>query len=300
MSAVPASMHPMGKKQTILVTGATTGIGRDAACVLARRGHRVFATGRSRAALDDLAGDGRREGWNLETLGLDVTDAASIADAARQVDERTGGDGLDVLVNNAGYATVGPLAELSIDALRRQFETNVFGVVAVTQALLPAMFQRRQGRIINVSSVSGRIPAPVLGAYHASKYALEAVSDSLRMELHAFGIHVVLVEPGTIRTAFASRVVEEMDREKVKGSRYGSAYARAAAIEGRFDRVASSVVPVTRALVRAVEAARPCTRYVAPRRFWLAIALIAALPTRLVDAAMRVAFGLTRRQLLGQ
>jgi short-subunit dehydrogenase len=292
-------MHLMGQKQTILVTGATAGIGREAACALARRGHRVFATGRSRAALDELAREGRREGWDLETLALDVSDAASIAEAGRHVEEQTGGRGLDVLVNNAGYATVGPLAELSIDALRRQFETNVFGAVAVTQAFLPAMFQRRQGRIINVSSVSGRIPAPVLGAYHASKYALEALSDALRMELAAFGIHVVVVEPGTIRTGFASRVVEEMNREKVPGSRYGSAYARAASIEGTFDRVASSVAPVTRALVRAVEASRPCTRYVAPRRFWVAIALVAALPTRLVDAAMRVAFGLTRRQLLG-
>jgi short-subunit dehydrogenase len=211
----------MRAKKTILITGATAGIGRDAARALAGRGHRVIATGRSAAALADLEAQGRREGWELETLALDVTDAASIANAARWVNDRTNGDGVDVLVNNAGYATVGPLSELSIDALRRQFETNVFGAMAVTQAFLPSMFRRRKGRIINVSSVSGRIPAPVLGAYHASKYALEALSDSLRMELFGFGIDVVLVEPGTIRTEFASRVVKEMHREKIEGSRYG-------------------------------------------------------------------------------
>ena len=291
-------MELMRAKKTILITGATAGIGRDAARALAGRGHRVIATGRSAAALAELEAQSKHEGWNLETLALDVTDAASIADATRRVNDRTNGDGVDVLVNNAGYATVGPLAELSIDALRRQFETNVFGAMAVTQAFLPTMLLRRKGRIINVSSVSGRIPAPVLGAYHASKYALEALSDSLRMELFGFGIDVVLVEPGTIRTEFASRVVKEMHREKVEGSRYAAAYARAANIEASFDRVASSVAPVTNALVHAVEAVRPCSRYVAPRRFWLAIALVAALPTRLVDGVMRWAFGLTRRDLL--
>jgi NAD(P)-dependent dehydrogenase (short-subunit alcohol dehydrogenase family) len=257
----------------------------------------VIATGRNAEALSDLAARGQREGWNLMALELDVSDSASIAAAARSVHETTHGRGIDVLVNNAGYATVGPLAELSIDALRRQLETNVVGVIAVTQAFLPAMFQRRKGRVINVSSVSGRLPAPILGAYHASKYALEALSDALRMELAAFGIDVVLVEPGTIRTRFAATTVREMKAERLDGSRYAAAYARAATLEHRFDRVASPVAPVTQTLIRAIEASRPCTRYVAPGRFWLAIALVSLLPTRLVDGAMRWAFGLTRRQL---
>jgi NAD(P)-dependent dehydrogenase (short-subunit alcohol dehydrogenase family) len=287
----------MPTKQAVLVTGATAGIGLDAAAAFARRGHHVFATGRNVPALADLRALGEKERWHLETLPLDVIDAASIAAAASRVDESTAGRGLDVLVNNAGYATVGPLAELSIDAVRRQFETNVFGALAVTQAFLPSMFRRRKGRIVNVSSVSGRIPAPMLGAYHASKYALEALSDALRMELAAFGIDVVLVEPGTIRTQFASRTLREMQLQKLDASRYAGAYARAASVEGRFDKLASPVAPVTLALVRAIEARRPCTRYVAPGRFWLAIALVRGLPTRLTDAAMRWAFGLTKKQL---
>jgi short-subunit dehydrogenase len=225
----------MTTRQTILITGATAGIGLDAARALARRGHTVIATGRNAEALSDLAARGQREGWDLTTLELDVSDSASIAAAAKRVHESTHGRGLDVLVNNAGYATVGPLAELSIDALR--------------------------------------------------------------MELAAFGIDVVLVEPGTIRTRFAATTVREMKAERLDGSRYAAAYARAATLEHRFDRVASPVAPVTKTLIRAIEASRPCTRYVAPARFWLAIALVSVLPTRLVDGAMRWAFGLTRRQL---
>jgi short-subunit dehydrogenase len=287
----------MQTKQSILITGATAGIGLDAAETLARRGHHVIATGRNVEALAELHARGDDEGWRIETLPLDVSDGASISVAAGRVEEATHGRGVDVLVNNAGYATVGPLAELSIAAIRQQFETNVLGAVAVTQAFLPAMFRRGKGRIVNVSSVSGRIPAPMLGAYHASKYALEALSDALRMELAAFGIDVVVVEPGTIRTQFASRTLREMRLQKLDASRYAGAYDRAASVEGSFDWLASPIGPVTRSLVRAIETKRPCARYVAPSRFWLAIALLGGLPTRLTDAAMRWAFGLTRKQL---
>lgn len=282
-------------QKNVLITGATAGIGRETALWLAGRGHRVFATGRDLEALAKLkveAGD-----LPLETLPLDVTSSASIEEAARTIDARTEGRGVDVLVNNAGYATVGALAELGDDALRAQFDTNVFGLLAVTRALLPAMFARKGGRIVNVSSVSGRIPAPLLGAYHASKYALEALSDALRMELQPFGIDVVIVEPGTIRTRFAERVLKELDRERPAGSRYAPLYARADDIRRHFDRVAGSAQPVVDAITHAAEAKRPCTRYVAPRRFWLAIAIVSLLPTRLVDFAMRMSFGLTRRAL---
>jgi short-subunit dehydrogenase len=186
-----------------------------------------------------------------------VDDAADIARAAAEVDRITGGRGVDVLVNNAGYATAGALAELPDAELRRQFETNVFGLMAVTRALLPAMVSRGVGRVVNVSSVSGRIPAPLLGAYHASKYALEALSDALRMELDGLGVEVVVIEPGTIRTEFASRTMAEIDRHRPADSRYAAIYARAGALEEQFARRAADPMHVTRAIERAVEARRP-------------------------------------------
>jgi NAD(P)-dependent dehydrogenase (short-subunit alcohol dehydrogenase family) len=276
--------------KTILVTGASSGIGRDAALALARAGHRVIAAARRMPALEAL-------GPAITPLHLDLDDPASIAAAAVAIDEMTGGRGLDALVNNAGFATAGALAELPDAALRAQFETNVFGLMALTRAVLPAMLARGEGRIVNVSSVSGRIPAPVLGAYHASKYALEALSDALRMELAPFGIRVAIVEPGTIRTEFAGRTLGEASKARTSTSRYASVYARAAELEQRFDRMAGGTAPVIRAIERAISARRPRARYVAPRSFLAVIGLVRLLPTCWVDAVMQRVFGLTRKQL---
>jgi short-subunit dehydrogenase len=282
-------------RQHILVTGATSGIGRDAALALAAAGHHVIAAGRRTAALEALRAS--QAPGAITPLRLDLDDAASIAAAAEEVDRLTDGRGLDALVNNAGFATAGALAELSDRDLRAQFETNVFGLMALTRAVLPAMLSRGAGRIVNVSSVSGRIPAPLLGAYHASKYALEALSDALRMEVAAFGVQVVLVEPGTIRTEFASRTMGEAQRTRGTATRYESVYARTAALETKFDKLAGSTRPVIRAIERALFTRRPSARYVAPRKFLLIIGLVRLLPTCWVDAAMRRAFGLTRKQL---
>jgi short-subunit dehydrogenase len=139
-------------------------------------------------------------------LTLDVTSATSLAVAT--LERRTKGYGIDVLVNNAGYGLVGPLETIDDADLRAQFDTNVFGLMAVTRAFLPAMRDRRAGRIINVSSVGGRMTFPLMGAYHASKYALEALSDALRLELLPMGVHVSLIEPGPIRTEFNDRAME--------------------------------------------------------------------------------------------
>lgn len=285
----------MPRPQTILITGATSGIGRHAAIHLARAGHRVIATGRSRSALDTLAAEVSTPGF--EVLALDVTDAASIAAARAAVLELTSGEGLDALVNNAGYATAGALAELGDDELRAQFDTNVFGLMAVTRAFLPEMFTRGAGRIVNVSSVSGRIPAPMLGAYHASKYALEALSDALRMELQPFGIGVVVVEPGTIRTSFAERTVQEGMRARVADTRYASIYARSDSLAETFAARAAGPEAVTRAIERALVSRSPSARIVAPAYFGLAILLVRLLPTCWMDALMRRVAGLTRRGL---
>ncbi len=169
--------------------------------------------------------------------------------------------------------------------------------MALTRAVLPAMLVRGAGRIVMVSSVSGRVPAPVLGAYHASKYALEALSDALRMELAPFGVRVAIVEPGTIKTEFASRVKAEATAHQGSASRYAAVYAKVAEIEQRFDKVAGGTRPVVRAIRHAVEARRPRSRYIAPWSFALLIALVRLLPTCWLDAVMQRAFGLTRRQL---
>ena len=286
---------PLPQPATILITGATAGIGRHAALSLAARGHHIIATGRRAQALEALAAAAAPGA--ITPVQLDVDDPAAIERAAGEVDRITGGLGVDVLINNAGYAAAGALVELSDAQLRRQFETNVFGLMALTRRLVPAMMARGSGRVLNVSSVSGRIPAPLLGAYHASKYALEALSDALRMELKSFGVDVVLIEPGTIRTEFAARTLAEAAELRPADSPYGAVYQRAGEMEARFDRMAADPAHVTRAITRAIHARRPRARYVAPRRFLGLIVLTKLVPTCLLDAAMRRAFGLTRAQL---
>jgi NAD(P)-dependent dehydrogenase (short-subunit alcohol dehydrogenase family) len=198
-------------RETVLVTGATSGLGRAAALHLAQRGYRVFAGGRSgerRAALQATARERRLE---LTTLEMDVRDDGSVDRAMAQI-EAAGGR-VDVLINNAGVAYVVPVEEIRIEDLREQFETNVFGAVRVTQRVLPTMRARGRGRIINMSSLAGRLAFPLFGAYSGSKFALEGMTDALRLEVYPFGIDVVLIEPGYIPTAMEQTAVE-------LGSRY--------------------------------------------------------------------------------
>src|SRR5271167_4916797 len=181
--------------QTILITGATDDLGKAAALLLAQRGYRVFAAGRStekRAQLDALA---REKKLPLETLELDVCDDGSVQRAVAAVLAKAGA--IDVLFNNAGVNFSAAVEDLSMEDWRRQFETNFFGVLRVTQAVVPHMRQRKRGRIVMMSSVSGFVTAPTQGAYSSSKFALEAMSNALRLELFPFGVQVVLIEPDT-------------------------------------------------------------------------------------------------------
>jgi NAD(P)-dependent dehydrogenase (short-subunit alcohol dehydrogenase family) len=279
----------------VLITGATSGIGRHAALYLARAGYRVIATGRRESALREL--EAEAVGLPLETVTLEVTDAESIQAAREAVDARTGGHGVDVLINNAGFGLAAPMAEVSDEDLRRQYDTNVFGLMAVTRAFLPAMVRRGSGRILNVTSVGGRLTMPLFGAYNSTKYAVESMSDALRLELAPFGVDVVLIEPGVIDTGFAQRSRDEVEAYATADSLWAPVLARADEIEAQSDRFAVGPAVISRTMHRAIRSRWPRARYVAPFRYRLLLALLVFVPTRLVDAVLRLGVGLTRRGL---
>jgi short-subunit dehydrogenase len=284
----------MSTQKTILITGATTGIGRTAALHFARAGHHVIATGRNEKALATLRDEGKD--LRLDTVRLDVTDGESIQAAVRAV-AGIGRDGVDVLVNNAGYGLAAALAEVTDADLRAQFETNVFGLMAVTRAFLPQMIARRSGLVMNISSVGGRVTFPLFGAYHASKYAVEALSDAMRNELAPFGIKVALIEPGPIATEFANRSVAEVSRYRKDTSPYAAVYARAEEIKTMTDKQSVPAERVARVMLRAVESRRPAPRYVVPISSRVMLWFLRTLPTRWSDAIMRRFLGLTYKRV---
>jgi len=184
-------------KQSALITGTSSGIGRATAELLAGKGYRVLATMRNPEKGRDLTALAREKGWDLQLLPLDVRNDASVQAAVRQAGQ------VDILINNAGFEVWGPLEEMTVADLQDQFETNVYGPFRLITALLPQMRKRGSGVIVNVSSVAGRVAAPLNGLYAASKYALEALTESLNLEAGHFGVRAHLVEPGAIDTPFA-------------------------------------------------------------------------------------------------
>lgn len=284
----------------VLITGATAGIGRMTALHLAKRGHHVIATGRKSAELATLkqeataAAAGNATG-RIDTLLLDVTSLASITSAVAAVETITAGRGIDVLVNNAGFGVLGPTELISDADMRAQYETNVFGLMAMTRAFLPEMRARRSGRIINVSSLGGLHTLPFFGVYNSTKYAVESLSDALRIELGPFGVDVVLVEPGAIATEFTPRSLGGGAKYRRADSPYAPAMGAFEVVERMAKQTSVGPARVSRALARAVEARRPRPRYVAPRFAGLFIALMRLLPTRWADQSARLMLGFTRR-----
>jgi NAD(P)-dependent dehydrogenase (short-subunit alcohol dehydrogenase family) len=246
------------KRQVILVTGSSSGIGRATAVEAADRGHWVFASARRPQDVADLAARG------IDTLALDVTDEASVTEGVADVLGKA--DRIDALVNNAGYGQYGAVEDVTAAEWRRQFEVNLFGALAVLRAVLPGMREARGGTIVNVSSVAGKVTIPFAGPYCASKHALEAISDALRVEIAPWKIRVVVVEPGPIATRFGDRTREATARILGTPGPYSSFYENAErASEKEFQRGRRGPELVAQVIVRAIESRHPRTRYrVAP------------------------------------
>jgi len=283
-------------KKSVLITGATDGLGKASAILFAQRGYRVFAAGRSpekRAQLDALAA---ARNLALETLPLDVCDDASVQQTVSNVLAKAGA--IDVLFNNAGVNYSAAVEDLRLEDWRRQFETNFFGVLRVTQAVTPHMRERRRGRVLMMSSVSGFVTAPTQGAYSSSKFAVEAMSNALRLELYPFNIQVILIEPGYIVTGIqqASMDLSKPYLEKMNSGPYAPLYARFLASVTK-SRTASETTPedCARVVLKAAEARNPKVRYTVTRLAFVAKWLKRLLSDRAVDAIFRRRFGITRQ-----
>jgi len=274
----------------VLISGCSTGIGAATASALVRSGHTVYATARQVETLTDL------EELGCRPLALDVTSEDSMVAAVRAVEAEHGQVG--TLINNAGFGEYGPIEESDLDRVRTMFETNVFGLARLSQLVLPAMRRARSGRIVNIGSMGGRITFPVGGFYHATKYAVEAISDALRVEVKPFGIDVILVEPGLIRTNFENRVNEGLE---VGAAAPGpdTAYASLLAASEKTTTggyannfMATGPEAVAAVIQRAVESSRPRSRYVVTPAAKLMINLRRFGGDRVWDATMRRQFGL--------
>jgi NAD(P)-dependent dehydrogenase (short-subunit alcohol dehydrogenase family) len=280
----------------VLISGASTGIGATIALRLAERGWEVLAGVRRPEDGERLEA---RAGGRVRWLRLDVTDADQIAAAAAEVEGGTGEWGLAALVNNAGIVIPGPFETLPVDDLRRQLEVNLIGHVAVTQALLPSL-RRSRGRIVFMGSIGGRVGQPYISAYTASKHALEAVADALRVELAMWGIKVSLIEPGSVKSEIwrkSAAYFDDLFQRLPEDSQelYRTPVERVRAVARLQERGAVPATRVARAVTHALEAPRPRSRYLVGPEAWT-LAAFRVLPDRLRDAIVVRALRLPRAQ----
>lgn len=270
----------MKEKKTILITGASSGIGYDAARMLAEQGHRVYAAARRVELMEPLKTLG------VHVIKMDVTDEASMQQGVEEVIRAEGR--IDVLINNAGYGFFGAIEAVPLAEARRQLEVNVFGLARLTQLVLPQMRRQGSGRIINTSSIAGKMVIYMGGWYNVTKYAVEAFSDALRMETKPFGIDVVMIEPGAIKTNWGPIAAQHL-RESSAGSAYeeiGTQWA------GNIDwfyktNMLSSPSVIAKAISRAVNSRHPKARYCCGRFSHAGKIAHAIMPTRWWDAMMR-------------
>ena len=273
--------------KTALVTGASSGIGEETARTLHKLGYTVYAAARRTDRLKQLTAIG------IHALTMDVTDDESMSSGIEKIITETGR--IDVLVNNAGYGSYGAIEDVSLDEARRQFEVNVFGLARLIQLVLPYMRAQRSGTIINISSVGGRLTNPLGGWYHASKHAVEALSDALRMETAPFGIDVVVIEPGGIRTEWSGIAADHLE-----GTAEGSAYAsqiKAVANSMRSESTNKRQSPpsvIADTVEKIVTARKPHTRYVVGFGGKPLVILRRILPDRAFDRVISAALGVRR------
>jgi NAD(P)-dependent dehydrogenase (short-subunit alcohol dehydrogenase family) len=274
--------------KAVLVTGCSSGIGRATALRLARSGWKVYASARRPETISDLRDAG------CQTLTLDVTDESSMQAAVQEIERAEGAVG--VLINNAGYSQSGAIETVPLAAVRRQFETNVFGLVRLTQLVLPQMRAQRWGKIVNIGSMGGRLSFPGGGHYHATKHALEAISDAMRFELRGFHIDVILLEPGLITTDFGEAATASMADTTIAGEDpYATFNTTVGAVtkgayEGPMKLLGGSPDRVAKTIERALGRRRPPARITITPSAKLTIAMRRLMPDRAWDAMMRQQF----------
>jgi len=273
--------------KAVLITGCSTGIGRATAELLARSGWTVYATARRLEAIQDLETKGCR------VLALDVCDEGSMRAAVDAVERAEGAVG--VLVNNAGYGQEGAFEATPMAEIRRQFETNVFGLIRLTQMVLPGMRRQGWGKIVNLSSMGGKLTFPGGAFYHATKHAVEALSDALRFEVAGFGIDVIVVEPGPIRTQFGDTAIGSIKGPAADDAAYAAFNTQVAAkireaYEGPMGRLASGPEAVAQVIEKALVKPRPATRYPVTAAARIMMGLRRWLPDRAFDAVLRTQF----------
>jgi NAD(P)-dependent dehydrogenase (short-subunit alcohol dehydrogenase family) len=270
--------RPKRTSGAVLITGCSSGIGWATAERLARRGWTVYATARNVEAIASL----REYGCRL--LPLDVTGEGSMRSAVEAVEGSEGAVG--VLINNAGYSQSGAVEVVPMENVRRQFETNVFGLARMCQLVLPGMRRQGFGRIVNLSSMGGRLTLPGAGYYHASKHAVEAISDALRFEVRGFGVDVVVIEPGLIRTGFAETAVDSMGEDGGPYAGFDAGVARATRDnyeKGPLAKLGGDPEVVAKTIERAISVARPRARYTVTPSAKLLISARRLLPDRTWD-----------------
>lgn len=286
----------------VLVSGASTGIGRSTALLLAQRGYGVLAGYRREADADALREQARALslGDRLVPIRLDVTSEADIAAAKARVESlaREGGK-LVALVNNAGFLIFGPVETLPLSEWRRQFDTNFFGAIALTQALLPALLDTK-GRVVNISSIGGKLSQPLIGAYTASKFAMEAMSDAMRIELSRTGVKVVLIEPGAIATPIWEKSTSQEEASIAAlpantRARYEPMLRALAIVAGKMTKTAISPDKAAAVILKSLETSRPRSRYLVGPDARLLAFLKWCLPTRWMDFFLVKALGLFKQ-----